>query len=88
MIYLCWGGLHQLVLPAQLLLLQTSDMLGAHIISRLGQDPERSERINANSFQQHSLTTVQGWQYAALYIQNAPSGKRNVATSGGVLTNL
>lgn len=33
----------------------------------LGHDPDREHRINANSFQQNALTTVNGWQYAAFY---------------------
>ena len=36
-------------------------------ISILGQDPPRIHRINANSFQQSAIVTVNGWQYAALY---------------------
>ncbi|EKG21739.1 hypothetical protein MPH_00959 [Macrophomina phaseolina MS6] len=33
----------------------------------LGDDPPRTHRINANSFQQSALLTVNGWQYAAFY---------------------
>ncbi|KAF2144280.1 uncharacterized protein K452DRAFT_285520, partial [Aplosporella prunicola CBS 121167] len=33
----------------------------------LGDDPQRTHRINANSFQQSALLTVNGWQYAAFY---------------------
>lgn len=36
-------------------------------MSVLGQDPERVHRINANSFQQNAITTVNGWQYATFY---------------------
>ena len=36
-------------------------------ISILGKDPERKHRINANSFQQHAITTVNGFQYAGFY---------------------
>ncbi|KAF4538829.1 Dockerin type 1 [Lasiodiplodia theobromae] len=36
-------------------------------ISVLGDDPPRTHRINANSFQQSALLTVNGWQYAAFY---------------------
>ncbi|KKY15442.1 putative dockerin type 1 [Diplodia seriata] len=36
-------------------------------ISVLGDDPPRTHRINANSFQQSALLTVNGWQYAGFY---------------------
>lgn len=42
-------------------------MLESPIVSILGEDPDRVHNINANSFQQNVLTTVNGWQYAALY---------------------
>ena len=42
-------------------------MLSAPTISILGQDPNRTHRINANSFQQHAITTINGFQYAAFY---------------------
>jgi ABC-type phosphate transport system substrate-binding protein len=42
-------------------------MLEDPIMSILGKDPNRKHRINANSFQQHAITTIKGWQYAALY---------------------
>jgi len=41
-------------------------------VSVLGTDPtDRSHRINANSFQQNAITTVNGWQYAAFYTDAA-----------------
>lgn len=42
-------------------------MLGDPVVSVLGKDPARKHRINANSFQGNAITTVNGWQYAALY---------------------
>lgn len=36
-------------------------------VSILAQDPDRKYRINANSFQQNAITTVNGWQYATFY---------------------
>jgi hypothetical protein len=50
-------------------------------ISFLGQDPDRKHRINANSFQQNALTTVNGWQYAAFYtdvFESEKAGKCHV----------
>lgn len=48
----------------------------------LGQDPDRVHRINANSFQQNAITTVNRWQYAAFYtdhsIQMPPLAKGQV----------
>lgn len=44
-------------------------------ISVLGDDPPRTHRINANSFQQNALLTVNGWQYAAFYQKK--DGDRN-----------
>ena len=41
----------------------------------LGQDPDRVHRINANSFQQNAITTVNGWQYVAFYT-DAVNGER------------
>ncbi|PVH85895.1 hypothetical protein DL98DRAFT_483067, partial [Cadophora sp. DSE1049] len=41
-------------------------------ITILGQDPNRNHRINANSFQQSTITTIQGWQYAAFYTAVLP----------------
>ncbi|KAK0119169.1 hypothetical protein ONS95_008027 [Cadophora gregata] len=41
-------------------------------ITILGQDPNRSHRINANSFQQNAITAVKGWQYAAFYTAVLP----------------
>lgn len=38
-------------------------------ISILGRDPSREHRINANSFQQNAITTVNGWQYVAFYTE-------------------
>ncbi|RAL63133.1 hypothetical protein DID88_004215 [Monilinia fructigena] len=46
-------------------------------ISILGQDPKRRHRINANSFQQNAITTVNGWQYAAFYTDHPASAKPN-----------
>ncbi|RDL34554.1 uncharacterized protein BP5553_07682 [Venustampulla echinocandica] len=45
-------------------------MLNAPAINRLGQDPGRAHRINANSFQQNAITTVKGWQYVAFYTED------------------
>lgn len=42
-------------------------MLNLPVTSVLGADPNRIHRINANSFQQHALTTINSWQYAAFY---------------------
>jgi len=42
-------------------------MLDSPTISVLAKDPRRTHRINANSFQQNALTTVNGWQYAGYY---------------------
>jgi hypothetical protein len=53
-------------------------MLKAPIISILGQDPNRTYRINANSFQQNAITTVNGWQYAAFYTDKNPAEKNGV----------
>jgi hypothetical protein len=36
-------------------------------ISILGDDPNRPNRINANSFQQHAITTANCFQYAVFY---------------------
>ncbi|QSZ29712.1 hypothetical protein DSL72_004229 [Monilinia vaccinii-corymbosi] len=44
-------------------------------ISILGQDPKRTHRINANSFQQSAITTVNGWQYVAFYTDHPASTK-------------
>ncbi|KAH8602796.1 hypothetical protein B0O99DRAFT_604336 [Bisporella sp. PMI_857] len=35
--------------------------------SVLGRDPERTHRINANSFQQNAITSFGEWQYATFY---------------------
>ncbi|KAE8452178.1 hypothetical protein EG329_001645 [Mollisiaceae sp. DMI_Dod_QoI] len=43
-------------------------------ISILGREPVRKHRINANSFQQNALTTVNGWQYVAFYTDNRKAG--------------
>ncbi|KAH7417295.1 hypothetical protein BKA64DRAFT_657524 [Cadophora sp. MPI-SDFR-AT-0126] len=41
-------------------------------ITVLAQDPNRKHRINANSFQQNAITTIQGWQYVAFYTAISP----------------
>ncbi|KAF4625613.1 hypothetical protein G7Y89_g12553 [Cudoniella acicularis] len=46
-------------------------MLQSPLISVLGKDPQRKHRINANSFQQNAITTVNGWQYAAFYTEDS-----------------
>jgi hypothetical protein len=48
-------------------------MLPAPTISILGQDPNRAHRINANSFQQHAITTINSFQYAAFYTSPNPA---------------
>jgi len=53
-------------------------MLQSPMITVLGVDPERTHRINANSFQQNAHTTVHGWQYIAYYA-DASNGKTNGA---------
>lgn len=42
-------------------------MLSPPKFSVLGLDPNRKHRINANSFQQNAITTLEGWQYAVFY---------------------
>lgn len=51
-------------------------MLSAPSISILGQDPSRKHRINANSFQQHAITTVNGFQYVAFYVDIPEENKK------------
>ncbi|KAF7923569.1 hypothetical protein BELL_0005g00220 [Botrytis elliptica] len=46
-------------------------------ISILGPDPQRTHRINANSFQQNAITTFNGWQYVAFYTDHPTSTKLN-----------
>lgn len=46
-------------------------------ISILAQDPKRTHRINANSFQQNAITTVNGWQYVAFYTDHSAPTKPN-----------
>lgn len=53
-------------------------MLEAPAISILGRDPKRKHRINANSFQQNAISTVNGWQYAAFYTDKSDA-ESNVA---------
>ena len=53
-------------------------MLETPVISVLGQDPNRTHRINANSFQQNAITTVNGWQYVAFYTSNIQEGRKTV----------
>jgi hypothetical protein len=36
-------------------------------VTLLGVEPQRTHRINANSFQQDAITTFKGWQYAAFF---------------------
>jgi len=50
-----------------------TNMLSQPHISILGQDPNRTHRINANSFQQDALTTINGLQYAAFYTSPSPT---------------
>jgi hypothetical protein len=50
-------------------------MLDDPIISVLGKDPTRKHRINANSFQQNAITTINGWQYAAFYTDEIKGDK-------------
>ena len=42
-------------------------MLPEPNITVLGPDPPTNHRLNANSFQQHALTSFKGWQYAVFY---------------------
>jgi len=46
------------------------------LISLLGHDPDRTHRINASSFQQNAITTLNGWQYAAFYTESRQNAKR------------
>lgn len=46
-------------------------------ISILGKDPDRKHRINANSFQQNAITTINGWQYAAFYTDEIKGEKKD-----------
>lgn len=68
-------------------------MIGDPITSVLGRDPNRTHRINANSFQANAITTVNGWQYVAFYTgtENKNSqacyvnlARRSVVPSGGL----
>jgi hypothetical protein len=52
-------------------------MLGDPLISVLGKDPTRKHRINANSFQQNAITTINGWQYGAFYTDKVKGDKRD-----------
>jgi hypothetical protein len=52
-------------------------------ISILGQDPNRIHRINANSFQQNAIVTVNGWQYASFYTEQLSQKK-----TGAIFVNL
>ena len=38
----------------------------------LGPDPNTKYRLNAWSYQQHTITSFQGWQYAAFYRSDQP----------------
>ncbi|CAG8982891.1 hypothetical protein HYALB_00002908 [Hymenoscyphus albidus] len=54
-------------------------MLQEPRITTLGQDPRsRTYRINANSFQQNAITTINGWQYAVYYTEEIEEDGRNV----------
>lgn len=53
------------------------------LVSILGQDPDRIHRINANSFQQNAIVTVNGWQYASFY-----TGKLDQKKTGTIFVNL
>jgi len=50
--------------------------LEAPTVSILGKDPRRTHRINANSFQQNAITTVNGWQYVAFYTEDKSDESR------------
>jgi hypothetical protein len=65
------------------LCLYQTKMLGPPLISVLGRDPNRLHNINANSFQQNVVTTVNGWQFAAFY-----SDARTDDSVGGCYVNL
>ncbi|KAF8866422.1 hypothetical protein BDZ45DRAFT_667700 [Acephala macrosclerotiorum] len=52
--------------------------------SILGREPARKHRINACSFQQNALTTVNGWQYAVFYTEAYGTGGQD----GKCLVNL
>lgn len=55
-------------------------MLGEPIISELGGDPGgKVHRINANSFQQNAITTINGWQYAVFYTEENKDAENNVS---------
>jgi hypothetical protein len=53
-------------------------MLEPPRVSILGKDPGRKHRINANSFQQHAITTFNGWQYAAFYTEALHESKKGI----------
>jgi hypothetical protein len=44
-------------------------------ISLLARDPDRKHRINGNSFQQHAITTINGFQYVVFYTE-VPDSKK------------
>ncbi|KAH8676683.1 hypothetical protein BGZ60DRAFT_403127 [Tricladium varicosporioides] len=48
-------------------------MLEEPLISILGIDPQRTHRINANSFQQNAITTNDDWQYVVFYTESKSS---------------
>lgn len=50
-------------------------MLEDPLISILGIDPQRTHRINANSFQQNALTTIDDWQYVVFYTESEKSSE-------------
>lgn len=53
-------------------------MLQTPLVSVLGQDPDRKHRINANSFQQNAITTVNGWQYVGFYTSSTQEGNKSI----------
>lgn len=54
-------------------------MLEEPLISDLGEDPRsKTHRINANSFQQNAITTINGWQYAVYYTEEMKNADNSV----------
>lgn len=52
-------------------------MLEDPTICILGKDPNRKHRINANTFQQNAITTINGWQYAAFYTDEIKGNRKD-----------
>jgi BNR repeat-containing family member len=52
-------------------------MLEDPVISVLGRDPTRKHRINSNSFQQNAITSINGWQYAALFTDEIKEDRKD-----------